>query len=277
MSMTWVDLWKLAAIVLTAILGAIGLLADLKNKHTRRITWWGWATLTGIAISAAIGVAAQWKDSSDAQKQRDQSAARTLDLITQTAANLANVERLLAPIDHPGIRLSLRVHCDHRNFAAFCVEAISHPDKPEEAWKHWPGKLGQLFPPRLLFYMDTNSIEHDKPSLIYQLRRSQMNASAIGIEPISPHEAGIIDVLLDVRADQLDIPLNDGNFKSFLDFPGHFLEMSIPLGDFSDLPVESLTFIASTGQRVTVTGDQMQVKNWPLATVYSYLFPKKAK
>jgi hypothetical protein len=275
--MTWVDVWKLAAIVLTAVLGAIGLLADLKNKHTRKVTRWGWATLAGIGISGAFGVASQWKDTSEAQKQRDENAALTLRLTTQTAASLANIERLLAPIDRPGIRLSLRVHCDQRKFAAFCVAAIGHEDRPEEAWKHWPGKLDQLFPPRLLFYMDAESVKHDKPSLIYQLRRSQISTSAIGIDSIFPQKEGVIDVLLTIHADQLDIPLNDGNFRSFLDFPGHVLEMSLPYGDLKDLPVENLTFISSTGQSVMVPGEQMRVESTPLATVYYYVFAKKGK
>src|SRR5258708_39813537 len=97
-SLNFVDWWKAISIVLTGFFGVLGLLTNFKDKNTGRITKWGKFSLAGILVSICMGVAAQLKEVTAQQKARDESALKTLQIVTATQTTLHNLERSLAPL-----------------------------------------------------------------------------------------------------------------------------------------------------------------------------------
>jgi hypothetical protein len=61
----WITAWKAISILLTGTFGIIGLATDFRNKHTKKVTKWGWLSLCGIIISTVCGTLAQIKESQD--------------------------------------------------------------------------------------------------------------------------------------------------------------------------------------------------------------------
>jgi hypothetical protein len=96
--------WKAVSIALTGAFGILGLLKDFKNKHTKKITVWGWVSLVGIIVSSICGIAAQLKESSD-------DSARALDLAQKADTTLRDIERALTPIDDPRIKVDILTSC----------------------------------------------------------------------------------------------------------------------------------------------------------------------
>jgi hypothetical protein len=50
----FVTAWKAISIALTGAFGILGLATDFKNKHTKKITRWGWVSLIGIVVSSSL-------------------------------------------------------------------------------------------------------------------------------------------------------------------------------------------------------------------------------
>jgi hypothetical protein len=65
--MDFVSAWKASAIVLT---GGFGILGLFKDKDSHKVTVPGYISLVGIIVSTLFGVAAQLKESSDAEKAK---------------------------------------------------------------------------------------------------------------------------------------------------------------------------------------------------------------
>ena len=79
MNLDFVTSWK-ASIVLTGVLGVLGLIKEFKNKETGRIMKRGAVSLAGILLSTTLGLFAQLRESSDQQRAREATARETLAL-----------------------------------------------------------------------------------------------------------------------------------------------------------------------------------------------------
>lgn len=139
--MDFVSAWKASSIVLTGAFGILGLATEFRNKHTKKITRWGYFSLLGIVISTACGTAAQIIESSD-------DAAKALKVSITTATMLSGVERLLTPSGIPTVRLVMGAPCSDAVYRQFCSTPLIYPlsgDGAQDstyAWMIWPGVKG---------------------------------------------------------------------------------------------------------------------------------------
>jgi hypothetical protein len=146
--MDFPSIWKTASIAVTGGFAVLGLLTEFKDKETKKITRWGYVSLTGILVSTVLGIAAQVLEiASDAQRSAENSrralsiaenTERTLKNTDQTIENLRTIltetmmvtqktdrtlndaERLLTPLDEPSVTIGYAVPCREQRFQAFC-------------------------------------------------------------------------------------------------------------------------------------------------------------
>lgn len=199
--------WKTISIGLTGIFGMIGLLTEFKNKHTHKITRWGWVSLVGIILSSVGGVAAQLKESSD-------ESAKEL-------AVLNDIDRTLHPIEDPTVTVGLIVDCQGATFQKFCLHANQGVGLglTSSEWVGWPDAdvsvIVDLYKDRVRNqeFIPTNKDGPDLEFLVYaDLKKddSKLTASV-------PSNGGSVISMKDVVPQTLK---NDGQIKSMLDFHG---------------------------------------------------------
>jgi hypothetical protein len=166
------DYWALLAIAIAGATGIVGLLWDVRDKTTHKITLWG-KTLFCITILSTVGaVVAQVlvTRASDARNKKAQE--ETIQLLTHTRQSIVELSRILQPLDQPTIVLSVDLACGATAYQAFCssaqsqaAEAIaefqatvakqylpggvaieaSGPIKNFD-WSKWPNGFGPFFP-----------------------------------------------------------------------------------------------------------------------------------
>ena len=141
--------WKASSIVLTGAFGMLGLLTEFKDKHTKKITKWGYISLAGIVVSTILGTTAQLKKSFESERARERTAAETLALARKSDAMLYQINRSITPLKIDHIDMDLSIDCSKQDqFALFC-DAASHilqdPSSDERAWENWPGLDHHIF------------------------------------------------------------------------------------------------------------------------------------
>lgn len=142
--LSFVDIWKAVSIAVTGAFGILGLATEFRNKHTKRITRWGWASLTGIVVSSLLGVSAQLIESSHEAKQTLANATAALALAQKADTTLDGIQRLLSPIgSHPDIIARFFVDCDGMD--AQTCEKLRQATSPlvyliskHSYWDDWP-------------------------------------------------------------------------------------------------------------------------------------------
>jgi hypothetical protein len=149
--MDFVAAWKAISIALTGAFGILGLATEFKNKHTKKITKWGWVSLVGIIVSSVCGVAAQLKESHD-------DAAKSLDLAQKSSQTLNNIQKLLAPtIENPRVEAIFTVLC--KNQARKCKYIWSH----QESRGRWYIELRFFYEPKDAdSYLSGEDVEPDR-------------------------------------------------------------------------------------------------------------------
>jgi hypothetical protein len=125
----FVSAWKAISIVFTGGFGILGLATEFKNKHTHKITKWGWVSLVGILISTILGVMAQLKESHDDARKAVENSEIALQLAKNTQTTLGEVRRLLTPLGDPLLQLSFEVPCSDTAYKAFCLKAQRLPSE----------------------------------------------------------------------------------------------------------------------------------------------------
>lgn len=146
--MDFPSIWKTASIAVTGAFAVLGLLTEFKDKETKKITRWGYVSLTGILASTILGITAQVVEiQSDAQqaaensrralalaentertlRNTDQTLLELKTLLTETMMvarktdnTLNDAERLLTPLDDPSITIGYAIPCQEDRFKAFC-------------------------------------------------------------------------------------------------------------------------------------------------------------
>lgn len=141
--MDFVTAWKAISIVLTGGFGILGLATDFRNKHTKKITHWGWVSLVGIIVSSVCGVAAQLKESSD-------DAAKALALAQSSNEALQQIHRLVSPIGDTAFFIELGFDCNKPvpEYATFCAAMKSgrypHGKSIHDISHKWPSTLNNF-------------------------------------------------------------------------------------------------------------------------------------
>jgi hypothetical protein len=96
---------KLVSAAITSILGMIAVLHDFKKKSGHkekdagRLNIWGKMTLTGLVVSALVGVAAQVEETREQKRAADKTADALLDLTKKNQKVLNNVGKVLRKTD----------------------------------------------------------------------------------------------------------------------------------------------------------------------------------
>lgn len=111
--MDFVDIWKATSIVSTGAFGILGLLTEFRNKHSKKITKWGYISLAGIVISTVCGTIAQLRETQS-------SAEKALQVAQQSNLMLKDVQRSLSPLDEIQVALSFWVDCGDENVRRLC-------------------------------------------------------------------------------------------------------------------------------------------------------------
>jgi hypothetical protein len=119
-----VSVWKTMSIGVTGAFGVLGLLTEFKDKEKGKITKWGKISLFGIVASSCLGMAAQFRETSDKELQRQKSANETLALAKKTDAGLVELTRVLSPLDDFSLFIRLNVNCGVELYQRFCAEII---------------------------------------------------------------------------------------------------------------------------------------------------------
>jgi hypothetical protein len=172
-NLTIYDALKEGSILLTAAFGIVGLSTDFRDKDTHKIKPWGWVSLVGIVISAAIGFVVQMNDIAE---QRDQANTLT----TNTTDALVQLQRSLSSLDGMQLHVQFRVPCDD-GFQEFCRDArlkaksLMGEEDPHPNWRHWPYPNAHFS----IFYF-VHLFENDKAlnSFVYSRAPAQMRLRA---------------------------------------------------------------------------------------------------
>jgi hypothetical protein len=146
--MDFVAIWKASSIVITGGFGVLGLLTEFKDKHTKKITKWGRASLTGIIATTLLGAAAQMKESSD-------DAAKALTLARSSDMTLRNIQKQLHVINRPRVAITLKVPCEKDVLSKFCSsiqKSRSFGQIPVSTVRPWPNNLKVVV--NIAFYTD---------------------------------------------------------------------------------------------------------------------------
>jgi hypothetical protein len=160
------EYWALIAIAIAGATGIVGILWDVRDKETHKITIWG-KTLFCITILSTVGaVVAQVlaNRASDARNKKAQE--ETIQLLTHTRQGIVELSRILQPLDQPTIVLSVDLASGAAAYQAFCssaqsqaAEALANHQRlfgkegsvfygniAKFDWSNWPNGVGPIFP-----------------------------------------------------------------------------------------------------------------------------------
>jgi hypothetical protein len=149
------EYWALIAIAIAGATGIVGLLWDVRDKETHKITIWGKALFCITILSTVGAVVAQvfTTRASDARNKKAQE--ETIQLLTHTRQSIVELSRILQPLDQPTIVLSVDLACGATAYQAFCssaqsqaAEALANNIKKFD-WSTWPDGRG---PDTLMFF-----------------------------------------------------------------------------------------------------------------------------
>jgi hypothetical protein len=126
----WVGAWEESSIVLTGAFGIIGLATDFRNKHTKKITLWGWVSLLGIVTSSVGGMAAQrqkgredlenlnraiatFENTAEIVKNTAKTVNNTAETVNNTAETVKSINRYGATLHDATVTVNYDLDCVH--------------------------------------------------------------------------------------------------------------------------------------------------------------------
>jgi hypothetical protein len=259
----FVSAWKAIAIALTGAFGILGLLTEFREpnpkhheqKHTGKISFWGWVSLVGIVVSTICGVGAQIKESSD-------DATKALAIAKKSDNTLKQVQRILTPIDDPKIRLHFVLDCKQRSeYNDWC-------NKPQAQNGSSFGPLGVA----ILFFADPKAAQafiDGQPNSVDAWFLTQLPAES------SPLESGHATLIITNAFQPVEVSKR-GNFNSIVDFPGATLILIISRGpnELAGLTKINLDMRFKSGDDLSLDGPFQEFPRKEVGTVYRYIFPK---
>jgi len=271
-----VTAWKAMSIALTGAFGILGLLKDFKNKHTNKVTIWGWVSLFGIIVSSVGGIVAQLKESSD-------NAAQALALAKKADTTLTEIERGLSTLEEPKIGFVFDIDCDSSKYATFCT-SISNESRVNAAggsifdyWNDFPGgqvswtfTVGMFINPE-----DAQAFIDAKPVACDWCTRFVTSNHGTGNTFRSSAAAENNLVRMWIVDNKADIVVGSGNLKSVLDLPGATVVINQLFDDDLDvLNIKSFILRVKNGQWIQYTGPFTRVKS-KIGWVYIFKLPNK--
>lgn len=235
--MDFITLWKTISIGITAAFGALGILTETKDKATGKTTKYGYLTLAGIIISAAIGMVAQYKEQSDQERTRTEISNQTLKIAKSTEVAVADIKRVITDIGKPRLSITFGIKCKDE-LRLFCdeVKATKGPlDYPEvdRIWSKWPS-IRNIHNPQntqslgLLFVKDKADVERlsrglSQPDLgyfsvadRYRFRQRQYHNTVL-LSSLGE------DVFITILALDVNVQFNDRKIVSFNDMENSYL------------------------------------------------------
>jgi hypothetical protein len=236
--------WKAASIVVTAVLGILGLLKDFKDKKTHRITRWGWILLGGLIISATLGVAAQLQESHDQAALEGQRAAQTLSIVQNTSNTVNSIKRLMSTLAGARVDVTYSLNCVVTE-ASPCAARLGERDGLAE---------GQL---SLFFFADPASARRftdgamltAKPDLEWILQREgRPDQDSFG-ESGSANTSEV--TIPDYNATPADVGAMSNRIVSLVDLPGATVIVIGNENQLDSLAVTTIKIRIRNGQSMT--------------------------
>jgi hypothetical protein len=234
--MDFVAAWKASTIVLTGAFGMVGLLTEFRDKHTKKITPWGYLSLSGILVSTALAVA------------------------NKSDETLRSIQRALFLMDAPEFSANLSADCAvDKDVKKFCEDryAANRPgaETALEEFRAWPS--GQ--PAGIALYIDfyAKGATLDRRHSWGQIGDWSMeaNASPHGRDPhlfTDPIDKG--DPLVRVVDEPGTLVRSNQQFVSLLDVPGSTVIITVFGDEARYLTLRDFSIHFKNGQAINCTG-----------------------
>ena len=160
------EYWALVAIAIAGATGIVGILWDVRDKTTHKMTIWG-RTLFCITILSTVGALVAQVLANRASDARNKKAQEeTIQLLNHTRQGIVELSRILQPLGQPTIVLSVDLACGAAVYQAFCSSAqsqaadalanIQRLSRTQESvvtgniakfdWSNWSNGHGPFFP-----------------------------------------------------------------------------------------------------------------------------------
>ena len=268
--------WKAASIVVTAALGILGLVRDFKVKKTdpethqksHRISLSGWVLLAGLIVSAALGVAAQLKETHDEDAAERCRSQQTLSIVENTS----NAIKLMSTLAGSSAEVTYLVKCTPAHIDP-CPEAASHE------------RLLAKTQIEVYFYTNSDSAKRftegsNVADLEWLLSRNGPATKDTFGELVSPGLPDRITVH-DYRLQTLSSESTRDTVWSVGDLPGSTVFIQADGSELDSLPVDTLKITIKDGESV-VAGPFKKILVAPIGsganatptrTAYRYDFP----
>jgi hypothetical protein len=160
------EYWALIAIAIAGASGIVGILWDVRDKTTHKITIWGRTLFCITILSTAGAFVAQVLANRASEARNKKAQEETIQLLTHTRQGIVELSRILQPLDQPTIVLSVDLACGAAAYQAFCssaqsqaAEALANLQRLSRMqgsvvsgniakfdWSTWPNGHGPFFP-----------------------------------------------------------------------------------------------------------------------------------
>jgi hypothetical protein len=97
---------KVLAVMVTALLGILGVVTDFRDNQTKRVTRWGKGAILFLFVSALVAVGAEAVDFRKREADAKKSDEDVLRILSRQEKTLGEVRRLLQPVPTTGVGVS---------------------------------------------------------------------------------------------------------------------------------------------------------------------------
>jgi hypothetical protein len=125
-------LWKEVAIAIAGVSAILGIISDVREPDTHRLTKWGKVLFVVTIVSSAAALYSQSRENSENTKNNNEVQSKILTLLSQTQRSISELTRIMQPLEKPRVLLSLRLSCKTPLFQKFCASAQK---QAEDAYK----------------------------------------------------------------------------------------------------------------------------------------------
>lgn len=260
--MDFVSAWKASSIVLAGAFGIIGLLTDFRDRETRKITLWGYISLSGILLSSIGGGIVQIVES-----QSD--AAKSLELARQSASMINNLERILSPIKDLSVELVSNDSCSSKQDRHICDTIRSLNEIV--TGKDWNKVFWSLNGSQLEFKIYiVNSLEDaiNETGWVITLHRGDDRYN-LQFNEVAIYEAGDDSLSTNFHTRAI-VGMNDGSVHSLRDLDGKFALIKAYIGDLP-ITVDGISVSNDTGEGIGCVPDKKaRVTDTPTARICQF-------
>jgi hypothetical protein len=256
--------WKILSALSAGCFGVLALLKDYKDKATGKITIWGRVSLAGILISTLLGILAQLKESSEAEKAKARIAAQTLELaqntsvaVRNTAVAVSELRRALSPFEDPRFSVQARLPCNSDKYRQLCLEYKATKITDRVAKIQALSKLNGAFGKLIYFEVEIFVDSSDAGKFLEgRIPHGDFYAFAHAIDPNQgDHYSNGPDedvVFFDNRRVEPGTAINNGRILSILDVYGATVLVT-EFGGYGEpgWTVESLSIATGRGRRIS--------------------------